>query len=95
MVMNTVDLEIARNKVTILSAFLDGLAHIDPANGMSSYFAARAVRNGNLRVGVERRCASAKKALKNFNVMVSVVNNRRGIPTVRLYAPTKQIEILL
>lgn len=93
--MNTLDLEIARNKIKTLSAFLDGLAHIDPANTMQSYFAARAVRNGNLRCGVERRCAAAKKALKNFGVIVSIANNKRDIPTVRLYAPTKQTEIFL
>jgi hypothetical protein len=93
--MQTLDIEIARNKIKTLSEFLDGTAHINPNDGMQSYFAARAVRNGNLRCGVERRCAAVKKALKNFAVVVSVVDNHRGHATVRLYSPRKQTEIFL
>lgn len=93
--MQTLNIEIARNKIRILSEFLDGLAHIEPSNGMQSYFAARAVRNAGLRVGTDRKCAAAKKALKNFAVMVSVATNDRGLPAVRLYSPVKQMEIFL
>lgn len=93
--MQTLNIEIARNKIKILSEFLDGLAHVGPNNGMQSYFAARGVRNAGLRVGTERKCAAAKKALKNFAVVVSVGTNDRGLPAVRLYSPTKQTEIFL
>lgn len=93
--MKTIDLEIARNEIAKLSEFFDGLANVGANDGMQAYFAARAVRNGNLRCGVERRMKAAKKAAAAFNVMVSIAHNGRGIPTVRLFAPTRQIEIFL
>lgn len=93
--MKTIDLEIARNKIKTLAELFDGLAHLGPNDSLQAYHAAKGVRNGNLRSGLERRMRAAKKAAASFNVMVSIANNPRGIPTVRLYAPTKQIEILL
>lgn len=93
--MQTINIEIARNKIKILSEFLDGLGVLSSADGMASYFAAREVRNAGLRVGTERKCAAAKKAVKAFNVMVSIANNPRGLPAVRLYSPLKQVEIFL
>lgn len=94
--MQTLDLEIAAQKGRKLSEFLDGLAHV-PSNapGLQAYHAAQAIKNANLRCGVERRCTAIKKAAKQFNIMVSIAPNRRGIPTVRLYAPLKQMEIFL
>jgi hypothetical protein len=94
--MQTIDLEIAAQKGRKLSKFLDDLAHM-PSNapGLQSYHAAIAIRNANLRCGVERRCAAVKKAAKQFNVMVSIASNQRGIRTVRLYSPIKQTEIFL
>lgn len=91
----TIELELARNKTRPVADLLDGLAHLSTANGLTSYFAAKAVTNAMLRTGTERRCAAVKKALKQFNVMVSIASNSRGLPTVRIYAPSKQIEILL
>lgn len=38
---------------------------------------------------------AVKKAVKQFNVMVSIASNDRGLPTVRMYSAIKQIEILL
>jgi hypothetical protein len=93
--MKTVDLEIARNKIKTLSELLDGLAHVGPGDSLQAYYAAKLIRNGNLRSGVERRWRAAQKAAKAFNVVVSIANNPRGVPTVRLYAPTKQIEIFM
>lgn len=94
--MQTIDLEIASQKGRKLSEFLDGLAHIpNAAPGLQSYHAAQAIKHANLRCGVERRCTAIKKATKQFNVVVSIAPNGRGIPTVRLYSPIKQIEIYL
>lgn len=92
--MQTVNLEIATKKVHKLTEFLKGLSHFGD-DGMAAYHAAYAVRNGNLRCGIDRRLNAIRKATKAFNVMVSVANNPRGIPTVRLYSPIKQIEIYL
>lgn len=92
--MRTVDLEIARRKTPVVADLLDGLHCMGP-DGMASYFAAKAAVNGNMRTGVERRAAAVKKALKNFNVIVSVAPNARDIPTVRIFAPTKQTQIFL
>ena len=92
--MKTINLEFARNKTRPIDDFLQGLEHI-PCNPLAYYHAAKAVTNANLRTGTERRCAAVKKAVKQFNVMVSITSNERGLPTVRLYSPIKQIEILL
>ena len=91
--MQTRNIEISRNKVKIVSEFLDGLCHFETATGLTSYFAAKAAINGNLRAGTERRCMAIKKALKAFNVVVSIALNDRGLPAVRVYAPTKQSEL--
>jgi hypothetical protein len=85
----------ARNKIGKIDTFLDGLGHFGD-NPLEKYHAAKAVRDGNLRVGVERRVAAAKKALKAFNVIVSIGSRPgRAGGCVRLYSPSKQIEILL
>lgn len=96
--MQTINLEIATRKGAKLTEFLTGLEHVAGgplSEGLRAYHAAVAVRNGMLRVGVYRRCMAVKKAVKAFSVMVSIANNDRGIPTVRLFSPTKQIEIFL
>lgn len=96
--MQTLNLEIASKKGEKLTTFLTGLEHIEGgplSAGLRAYHAAIAVRNANLRTGTERRCAAVKKATKQFAVMVSIANNERGIPTVRLFSPIKQIEIFL
>jgi hypothetical protein len=94
--VQTINLEMASGKGAKLTAFLDGLAHVpSSAPGLQAYHAAIAVRNANQRAGTERRCAAVKKAVKQFNVMVSIATNDRGLPTVRLYSPIKQVEILL
>lgn len=94
--MRSIDLEIAKRKTPVIAELLDGLARV-PANapGLQSYFAAKAAVNGNLRTGADRRCNAIKKALKQFNVIVSIAPNARGIPTVRIFSPIKQIEIFL
>jgi hypothetical protein len=94
--MKTIDLEIARRKTPVIANLLDGLAHVPAiAPGLQSYHAAKAAVNGNLRTGVDRRCRAVKKALKQFNVIVSVAGNSRGIPAVRVFSPIKQTEIFL
>ena len=94
--MQTIDLEIASQKGKKLRAFLDGLNHLPGSlAGLEAYHAAVAVRNANLRCGLERRVAAVKKATKQFNIVVSIGHNVRGIPTVRLYSPIKQVEVLL
>lgn len=96
--MQTIDLEMAAKKAEALTRFLDGLEHVAGgplSEGLRAYHAAIAVRNGNLRTGTERRLNAVRKAVKQFNVMCSIAPNARGIPTVRLFAPTKQIEIFL
>lgn len=93
--MKTLNIEIARNKVKILSDFLDGLNHFNSDDGLASYHAAVKVRNSMLRVGNERWLSTAKKALKAFNVISSLALNERGIQTIRLFSPTKQFEIFL
>ncbi len=94
--MKTINLEIARRKTPVIADLLDGLAHVpSAAPGLQSYFAAKAIVNGNMRTGVDRRCAAIKKAAKQFNVIVSIAHNERDIPTVRLFSPIKQIEIYL
>lgn len=94
--MQSIDLEIARRKTPIIAELLDGLAHVPAiAPGMQSYHAAKAAVNGNMRTGADRRCNAVKKALKQFNVVVSIAVNGRGIPTVRIFSPIKQTEIYL
>ena len=94
--MKTINLEIAAQKGRKLSEFLDGLAHV-PSNapGLQAYHAAQAIKNANLRCGVERRCMAVKKAAKQFSVTVSIAENERGIRTVRIFSPIKQMEIFL
>lgn len=94
--MQTINLEIATRKGAQLTAFLKGLEHVaGDAAGLRAYHAAIAVRNAALRCGADRKLSAARKALKQFNVMVSIGNNPRGIPAVRLSSPIKQIEIFL
>jgi hypothetical protein len=94
--MQTVNLEIAARKGAKITEFLKGLRYIPGGDeGLAAYHAAQAIKAGNLRCGVERRCAAIKKAAKQFNVIVSIAPNDRGIPTVRLFSPIKQIEIFL
>jgi hypothetical protein len=94
--MKTINLEIARNKTKTLEEFFDGLAYIESdAPGMQSYFAAKGVVHAGLRTSLERKLNAARKAAKQFNVMVTLGQNERGIPTVRIYSPIKQIEIFL
>jgi len=94
--MKTINIEIAKQKGRILANFLDDLHHFPSAtSGLAACHVAQAIKHANLRCGTERRCAAVKKACKAFNVIVSVAPNERGIPTVRLYSPIKQIEIYL
>lgn len=96
--MRTINLEIATRKGETLTKFLTGLEHVasGPLNeGLRAYHAAIAVRNATLRVGNERKLNAARKALRQFNVMLSIANNPRGLPAVRLYSPIKQVEIFL
>lgn len=96
--MQTINLEIAVRKGATLTKFLTGLEHVPGgalSAGLRAYHAAIAVRNAALRVGNDRKLNAARKALKQFNVMLSIANNPRGIPAVRLYSPLKQIEIFL
>ena len=96
--MKTINLETAARKGAILTEFLDGLEHLDGgalSPGLRAYHAAIAVRNASLRVGTDRKLNAVRKALKAFNVIVSIVNNPRGLPAVRLYSPLKQVEIFL
>lgn len=95
--MQTIDLELASKKLHKLDAALNGTLHI-PSNapGLAVYFAAKAARNAMLRTGHERQLMAAKKALKQCNVIVSShFIPERGIRRVRVFIPTKQIEILL
>lgn len=96
--MQTINLEIASRKGETLAEFLKGLEHVSGgplSEGLRAYHAAIAVRNASLRVGTDRKLNAARKALKQFNVMLSIANNPRGIPAVRLYSPIKQVEIFL
>lgn len=94
--MQTINLELARNKTKILAEFLDGLAHIPfDAPGLQSYFAAKGVVHAGLRCGNDRRLNAVRKATKQFNVVLSIGTNPRGIPAVRIYSPIKQTEIFL
>ena len=96
--MQTINLEIASKKGAKLTAFLTGLEHVAGgplSEGLRAYHAAVAVRNASLRVGTDRKLNAVRKAVKQFSVMVSIANNDRGIPAVRLYSPIKQIEIFL
>lgn len=94
--MQTINLEIASRKGAQFTAFLKGLEYIAGADaGLAAYHAAIGVRNAALRCGTDRKLAAARKALKHFNVGVTISNNPRGIPAVRLYSPIKQIEIFL
>lgn len=94
--MQTINIETANQKGRKIAEFLDGLHHFPSAtSGLASYHAAQAVKAAMLRCGTERRCAAAKKAVKQFNVVVSIAVNERGLPTVRLFSATKQIEMFL
>lgn len=96
-IMKTIDLELAPQKGRKLAEFLDGLAYVpSSAPGLQSYHAAQAIKAARLRVGVERQCTAVKKAVRQFNVTVSITT-RPGRPghAVRLYSPIKQMEILL
>lgn len=90
------NIEMASQKGRKIAEFLDGLHHFQSAtSGLAAYHAAQAVKSAMLRCGTERRCLAAKKALKQFNVTVSIANNERGLPTVRLYSAIKQTEMFL
>lgn len=93
--MLTINLEIASAKGRKLTEFLRFTSHFGADDGLAAYHAAVAIRNGNLRTGLDRRVVAVKKAVKAFNVMVSIAENDRGIRTVRLYSPTKQTEVYL
>lgn len=84
----------AKSKISRIDALIDGTSHFGHSP-LAVYEAARAVRNGMLRVGVERQAAAAKKALKAFSIVVSVVLDSDGRRGVRLYAPQKQQELKL
>ena len=95
--MMTIDLSNgAKGKKATLSAFLDNLSHVSScAPGLEAYHAARATVNGNLRVGIDRRYGAVRKALKNFNVTVSISRSPSGDNTIRLHSAIKGIEIFL
>lgn len=92
--MQTIDLSMARGKLKKLDAFLQDLQHMghDP---LGIYFAAKGVRDAALRTGTDRQLNAARKALKAFNVTVTIATNARGLPSVRLYSAIKQTEIFL
>ena len=81
-----------KSKISQIDSLIDGTSHFG-RNPLEIYQAARSVRNGLLRVGVERQVAAAKKALKAFNIIVSVAFDSEGRRGVRLYAPEKHQEL--
>jgi hypothetical protein len=82
----------AKSKIAQIDELIDGTSYFahDP---LAISCAARAARNALLRVLVEDRVAKAKKALKAFNIVVSVTVDDNGHRGVRFYAPTKQQEL--
>jgi hypothetical protein len=70
-------------------------AHVMSDNPLTAYFAAKACVNANRKVGVERRFNTMRMATKNFRVMLSIVDNGRGIrDAIRLYRPDTQQEFI-
>jgi hypothetical protein len=91
----TVDLEFATKKLDKIAKALDGTAFLMMDEGLGVYFAAKHARDAMRLVGAERRCAAVKRALKPFSVSVSLKLDARQIPRVRIFIPTKRLEILL
>jgi hypothetical protein len=74
---------------------IEGTNHVGGAfAGLAAYHAAKAVVNANRRVGTARRANAMRKALKQFNVMVSYDTASINGP-IRLFVPTKRAELIL
>lgn len=92
---DTIDLRFASQKTAKLLDAIRDSAHIqNGATGLAAYHAAKKAVTAQTRVGFERRLATTKAALKQFNVMVGQIEID-GIRLVRIHVPTKRLDVIL